>query len=419
MSAKKERLHFIDNLRASTMLAVLSAHVLLSFTAAGFYAWPAKDIYTSKIFNAIVVSLHTFTMPLFFFVAGLVAYHLHSKLGSFGFIRQRLKRIGLPFLLGLLFLFYYHTVEWLNYVMMQCQSKQLPACFGPGGIVAVQVFFSKHWLSNLRTFYDATGTLWFIYYLLFLYGGVIFLVVTRKIFRINSIQLHRPSRQFSRYFRNFISSRWHVVLLVILTALNLWPLHGWYIISPTSFIPNFWLLIFYGWFFFYGWIASNMPLLIEQWQKQSWLWLVLFLLPIYALLVNYQPWFQQYNSYYVVKFIALLVASACGWLMILVATSVYLRYLNRPNRVLRYLADASYWVYLTGVPMVICWQNYFAHSDLNVLLKITIIFSTVLTIALLSYQLLVRHTFIGKVIMGGRARKKLNERPDNILPSSK
>jgi hypothetical protein len=397
----KERLHYIDSLRASTMLAVLTAHVLVSFTT-GLFAWPTQNITTSKIFNAVVVSLHAFTMPLFFFVAGFVAYQLHSKLGSLGFIRQRLKRIGLPFLLGMLFLFYYHTVAWLNYIMLQCQNKQINDCFGAGGIVAVQAFFSKNWLMNLRAFYDGVGSLWFLYYLLLLYAVVVVFIAAHRAFFVKLPQWDRVSNLFSHYFQSFITFRWHVVILIILTALNLLPLPGWYIISPTSFIPNGWLLIFYGWFFFYGWRASHTPILIAQWQTRPWIWLwILLLLPTYALLVNYQSWLQHY---YLIKFIALLACTACGWLMVFAATSFYFRYLNQSNRVLRYLADASYWIYLISIPMVIYWQYYFSQSNLNVLLQIIIIFSAVLSIALLSYQVLVRHTFIGRRLLGTHQR---------------
>lgn len=384
------RLHFIDNLRATTMLVVVIFHVLMVFTTPDFYPWPTRDMYTSPIFNAIEISLHVFTMPLFFFVAGYVASRLQGHLGTRGFMVQRLKRIGVPFLICMLILAYIHTIEWLAYVVISCHGVSLTNCLthGAGNNVG-KVLLQKLAGGDIARFYDSTSNLWFLYYLLLLYMLTIMLL------------------PFWRKAHTYIKTNWSILALIIAGFLFLWPVDAWRINTPTSFIPNGWLLMFYAGFFYYGWLAYRNTVLIEKWMQHNWIYWVaaVIILPSYAVLQSNQP--SNNNHYYLLlRAITLLDCAAGAWVMIMAVSGFYLRNLNRPNRVLRYLADASYWIYLIQLPIIMCLQNYYASSTLPVLLKIVIIFVAVMSIALLSYQVLVRNTFVSKIIGSKRANSR-------------
>jgi hypothetical protein len=92
------------------------------------------------------------------------------------------------------------------------------------------------------------------------------------------------------------------------------------------------------------------------------------------------------------------------WLLTYGFLGVALRATNRPQSALHYLADSSYWVYLVHLPIIGLIQ-----VDLHVLaisssLKFLIALSLTMVLALASYQVMVRHTFLGVWLHGRRDR---------------
>lgn len=99
VQATIRRRHDLDALRAIAMLLGIVLHVALSFS---LIPWTVKDSQQSEIYNVLFSSIHGFRMPLFFMLSGFFTAMLWRKRGLGGLIRQRLKRIALPLLLGCL-----------------------------------------------------------------------------------------------------------------------------------------------------------------------------------------------------------------------------------------------------------------------------------------------------------------------------
>ena len=68
----------------------------------------------------------------------------------------------------------------------------------------------------------------------------------------------------------------------------------------------------------------------------------------------------------------------------------------------RYLSDASYWLYLTHLPLVIGAQMLLVTWPMNIHLKCLLISATVVAGLLVVYQVGVRYTVIGTVMNGPR-----------------
>ena len=68
----------------------------------------------------------------------------------------------------------------------------------------------------------------------------------------------------------------------------------------------------------------------------------------------------------------------------------------------RYLADASYWVYLVHLPLVMAGQVLVLAAPWPWFVKLGAVVASVTAISLLSYELLVRHTFLGRLLNGRR-----------------
>ena len=72
---------------------------------------------------------------------------------------------------------------------------------------------------------------------------------------------------------------------------------------------------------------------------------------------------------------------------------------------MRYLSDASYWLYLTHLPLVIGAQMVLVTWPMSIHLKFVLISATIVAGLLVVYQLGVRYTAIGTVMNGPRTRR--------------
>ena len=78
------------------------------------------------------------------------------------------------------------------------------------------------------------------------------------------------------------------------------------------------------------------------------------------------------------------------------------RFLDRPSPRWRYLADASYWMYLVHLPLVWLLQAWMLQWPLHWTVKFPLILAITLALLLASYHWMVRSTFVGVFLNGRR-----------------
>jgi peptidoglycan/LPS O-acetylase OafA/YrhL len=93
------------------------------------------------------------------------------------------------------------------------------------------------------------------------------------------------------------------------------------------------------------------------------------------------------------------VAAALGSFGVI---GLFLRFADRPSKVMRFLSDASYWLYLVHLPLVFFFLFSLGINGFGAIA--TILLTSVLTIAigLVTYKVFVRHTFISTLLNGKR-----------------
>lgn len=100
-----DRVIFLDNLRAVTILLVVMLHGCIIYMVNAPSWWYVVDHERSIIFDALVVLLDVPLMPVLFFISGYFALPTLTKRHSIKeFLKDKFKRVGLPWLFGSLIL---------------------------------------------------------------------------------------------------------------------------------------------------------------------------------------------------------------------------------------------------------------------------------------------------------------------------
>lgn len=102
--AAAARLYFLDHLRGVIILLVIVLHTAMTYMAYGPEWWYVIEPQQSLLYTALVVLLDVANMQILFFIAGFFAYSSLQKRGPRAFVRQKLVRIGLPWVVGVVFL---------------------------------------------------------------------------------------------------------------------------------------------------------------------------------------------------------------------------------------------------------------------------------------------------------------------------
>ena len=82
------------------------------------------------------------------------------------------------------------------------------------------------------------------------------------------------------------------------------------------------------------------------------------------------------------------------------ALALALRFLRAPRPAFRYLADASYWIYIVHLPIVMAFQVLVHDLDWPWPVKVAAIVGWTASITLASYEMLIRHSFMGRWLNG-------------------
>src|SRR6185436_7654906 len=91
-----DRLHALDNLRAIMMWLGIVLHVG-AIHIVGPSPLPWRDETRTAFADILVAFIHAFRMPVFFILAGFFVAWLVQRRGPAGMLRNRLRRLALPF----------------------------------------------------------------------------------------------------------------------------------------------------------------------------------------------------------------------------------------------------------------------------------------------------------------------------------
>lgn len=391
-----QRFHSLDALRASMMLLGLVLHSAVNYMQTPMRMWSIKDMYTHHFFDILFFFIHLFRMPVFFVSAGFFIALLYHKRGIKGMFVNRFFRVGLPFLLS------YFTILPLFKMSL---AFTLKGGGQEGWAEAMALLSSFAAFNNMHL-----GHLWFLYYLLFLYPATLVAMPLLKFFW----KMFQPS--IKQAIAGFFTSWKALLLFSLLTLLTLLPMTEAALDTHTFIIPSPHILLAYGVFFGYGWG------LYLQRQKLAWFTSRWKIFSIAALILS---------TLYLIVFLGKPVADATYaallgkslaavsiWLIIFASIGLFERYFCKPSPMVRYLSDASYWMYLVHLPVSLGMVGVLAKWHLPAFLKFSVVLGVTIVCTLLTYHYLVRSTFIGVFLNGRKYSRTLPQHQPDPLVSS-
>ena len=418
-----ERYHSLDFVRAIAMLLGVLLHVSMHFAEHSkipwaFNTWSTGESHGNVLNTNISNFIHLFRMQLFYLIAGFFAQLVIDRKGYEYFSKDRLKRILVPFIFGVVILMPLTMGVWHNYAPYSNELINV-GLFGRIKIAFLWGYFNtgKEFGVDVIAFQH----FWFLYFLFIFYFIHIFFIRNLKKF---------TPRFFKNICSGFIRSSFKDYKGMFLVVLLIFPLQytledPFYPVNQFNFGVN--NLSVYFIFYLLGVGLFQCKELLQRISKNCWIYLlisiplILFLTEptdkskydavvitdllswkIFSLnLINEAIFIGGYERSLIVFFRVL--ASISISLSII---GLAFRYINKENKVVRYFSDSAYWVYWLHLSITFN-LSYFFHDVpwLNSLSKTYVVLLVSILILYLTYDIIIKSNFISAYFIGKSSSK--------------
>jgi surface polysaccharide O-acyltransferase-like enzyme len=320
-----------------------------------FYIW----VNESKILSSFIVFTNPWFMPLLFVLAGICTRFSLEKRSTKEYLKERIKKLLIPFIIGLILIVPFQTFFARKYFYN----------YDGNFIDNYKMFFST--LTDFSG-YDGgftPGHLWFILYLLII--SVILLLLK------NILKLRMKIVKIEKI--NMV----HIIILFVLVfgmnyVLNI---GGGYSIGKylTLFILGYYLL--------------SSDTIISKLDKNKITWFVLYAVSTILLLYLY----IRYDFSSGILFDALFVFS--GWIGVLSNLVIGKSHLNFSNKITVYFVKSSYPIYIFHQTILIVIAYYTVQLTSAMFFQVIIIMFGSFVLTVLCYEIIKRIPFV-KTLFG-------------------
>lgn len=327
------RLLFIDNVRWTIIVLVLSMHACDTYSPFGNWYYVDRQqtgFGTALFFGTYQSFLQAFFMALLFFIAGYFSAAAYDRKGFSRFFRDRFVRLGLPTLLYML-------------VIGPLTQYFLSWTWGNGG-------FGHQWLRHLKDgeWLSETGPMWFCAALLIF--AVVYGLIRLTGWQETRLELigNRRGGMAVAIFIVIMAASTFLVRVVVTEDVSVLNMH------PGDF-PQYALMFAAGAFGYRGnWITSLPERSCIRWASLA----LAFAIPLFAALILFGGGLQGDTAQYAGGFNPV-SAGKCLWEALvcvgmgLLMLAIYRHHFNRQGPVARWLSDNAFGVYLIHPPILI------------------------------------------------------------------
>ena len=398
MHPTPERFHGLDALRAFALLLGVVFHSTLAHVLPPG-AWAVGTASPSLPLGWFACYTHCFRMEVFFLLAGFFAALVISRRGTGAFLRDRAWRIALVFVVFLYPMKFVLTTLWMlggrrtGWLVLPPEIAAKPAWQMALGTL------SSERASNLQLTH-----LWFLYYLACV--TVLFLALRWAVGCLPGGKTTVADR-FHRGFR-WLLSNWFAPLPLALLATPLVALmKGPDVDTPDRGLSwNGPVLALYSLHFGLGWWLFRNPDILAGLARRWWMFLLLGLAASAPTSLGVGALYGYLSSgtapVAAVKWLTAsgvsltMMGSVLGWI------GCFVRFFNRPSARIRYVANASYWIYLAHLPVVVALQIVGASWRWPWWIELPLLNVVAFLLLFASYHVGVRFTWVGAWLNGHR-----------------
>lgn len=356
---KKERMPYIDNIRSMTVIIVMIYHAFYIFNGVGVLGGlPVSD--GIFIFDSFCTLVYPWFMILLFCISGICARYSLERRQAKEFLKERACKLLIPSTIGVI------AFHWIvGYINIRI-----------GGGLEFIPDFLVYPISVL----SGSGPLWFAH-LAFLYSLII-------------LWLHRLDKN-DKLYNTFEKAGNQIILLIL--ALLIW---------GSSQILNMPVITVYRFgIYFVSFLVGYFILSHEKTQDE-----IEKMLPITAVLS------VAFGVIYMLKFngsnfatdavLKSFVTNAYAWFSVLCIIGLFKRYMNKHNKISRYISANSFAYYVLHYPVVLifgCLVYYYCELPLFAVILLTLTLEFAITMPLA--HLLKKIPIIRFVLLGIRGKK--------------
>ena len=305
------RKHYIDNLRNTTILLLFFVHTFMVWNNFGskFYIWQGEN----RLLSTLIVLVNPWFMPILFALAGMSARYAFEKRTVKQFVVERVHKLLIPFIGGLIFLVPFQTLYARKFFYDY-----------DGGIIDNWRYFFTH-LTDFSGYDGAftPGHLWFILFL-FIISMAAFILF-----------------RFLPYDKLVTNIEKIPVLGVLFLFIPIWLMYylgnfGGYSIGKCLAL------------YLIGYYVLSNDLVIEKLENNmKWLTVFCMVSTIISVILYYK--FSYYGDLWV-NFI--------GWISILVLLVIGRKFFNKRTKFTEYFNKASYPIYILHQSILVVLAYY-------------------------------------------------------------
>ena len=381
------RYHSLDRLRAVMMLLGVCRHAAMSYDPAPIEGWPFKDPETHLLVHWMIVFIRVFQLPVFFAIAGFFAGYLVEVRGVRAFLWQRWSRIGVPLLAA------WPVISAAMYFVLTVAPgfSSIPPTHSLADTMPTDPMAGRYVLMHL----------WFLYHLMILCIAASSAWILAQ--RISPSVRRRVLVLFERR-----AHREGMTVMVLVAAIILYQMRSWSIDYHGGLVPPLRLLGLHGLFFAFGWFLFCRRGILESFKRSAWKCVAVGAICffVYRHFVDTgcspDPKSTCTGTSEIHHLGAIIFLSLSMWHLVYGLFGLFLRYLDQSSRRWRYIADASYWIYVVHLPFVMLLPLPLSTVPLPAIVKLALVVAGATGLALVTYRYCVRSTFIGKQLNGRR-----------------
>jgi glucans biosynthesis protein C len=374
----------LDALRGLAVIAGVLLHACVAYMPSRMpgLLWPVHDSHATMVCHVVFWWLHAFRLPLFFAISGFIAEMMCESRGVAAFVKHRIQRIAIPYHVCLVTVMPLTAIIWGTGLCIsgRCNLAQILSLTTPFSPEVQQNCFGP-------------GHLWFLADLMLI--SLAYGLVRREFPSRHDVSPPAAVRLPHRALAPLV--------LAIPSTLLLWGDLSPFLIHHNTFLPDAARLSYYSLYFFAGVIAFRRKAHCLDLLRYPSAHLSLSILASAAAL-TLLPGELAGESTAFRRFLLSASVSLVAWLSIFGLMGLFLRHWKDESPAFRYLADASYWIYIIHLPLVGLSQIAFREATIGALPKFLATWLISLSVAVMSYQTCVRYTWIGRALHGARTR---------------